>query len=296
MYFSDEEFGIDYDVDSEESDGHPFEVLEEDDEDDDEDDDDEESDAEVTYTNKAGDFSWTTTKPAGPTSLTDSTAPEKGRFNIDLERIVTPLDAFLEFFDSQIIDKILKHTNAEAAAVGNPGFKPISRDEFLSFLGILINAGRMHANKVNLDDLWSEDTVNGMVFYRAVMGKSRFKDIMRYVRFDDSVTRRAPKKFKSATGTGIPRQPNTPTDRLALIRWLVEALRANFSSKYTPGHEMTIDERMVNYRGRCYFIVYIKAKPHPYGIKLWCITDGENTFLCFFDVYTGNFVQNLIII
>lgn len=276
-----------FDLEDEDFGEDPFIIPDEDETEEEEEDCEGDGGAEVSFTNKAGDFVWTSMKPA-ESKPSWASVPEDGRFTIDLDRIRTPLAAFLEFFDSTIIERILQYTNAEAAAVDKPGFKEISRAELLAYFGILINAGRMHAKKMSLDDLWCDDTVNGMVFYRAVMGKSRFKEIMRFLRFDDSVARRPPTKFKSTPGTGI---PYVISDRLAPIRWLVESLRENFSSKYIPGRNVTIDERMVSYRGRCIFIVYIKAKPHPYGIKLWCITDAGNTFLLFFEVYTGNVDQ-----
>lgn len=72
-----------------------------------------------------------------------------------------------------------------------------------------------------------------------------------------------------------------------MIYIVAERLKKNFAEKYTPGRYLTIDERMVSYRGRCSFIVYMKAKPDPYGIKIWAVTDAETSYLLSFDIYAG---------
>ncbi|KAL6465955.1 hypothetical protein MHYP_G00260880 [Metynnis hypsauchen] len=38
---------------------------------------------------------------------------------------------------------------------------------------------------------------------------------------------------------------------------------------YNPGPEVTVDERLVPFRGHCSFKVYIPSKPGKYGIKIW---------------------------
>lgn len=183
----------------------------------------------------------------------------------------------------EMIDRLVQYTNGEASAKGDTDFRPVSRCTIQAWIGILINAGRMHANKVSIEELWSTDSVNGIVFYRAVMAKNRFKEITRYVRFDDTLSR-----------GNLNRELNSPaaqSDRLLKVRWFIEKLRQNFSSKYNPGRSLTVDERIVSYRGRCIFIVYIKAKPHPYGIKIWGVSDAENSFFVFFEVYAGKFIR-----
>lgn len=180
------------------------------------------------------------------------------------------------------MDRLVLYTNTEAAARGDTNYRPITRSTIQAWFGIIINAGRMHANKVSIEELWSTDSVNGIVFYRAIMSKSRYKEITRYIRFDDTSNRRNLNRELNA--------PSAPCDRLLKVRWFIEKMRQNFSSKYNPSRNLTVDERIVAYRGRCFFIVYIKAKPHPYGIKIWGVSDAENSFFIFFEVYAGEYV------
>lgn len=76
-----------------------------------------------------------------------------------------------------------------------------------------------------------------------------------------------------------------------MIGMVADELKKNFSEKYKPGLYVTVDERMVSYRGRCSFIVYLKAKPDPYGIKIWAVSDAETSYLLLFDIYAGMFYK-----
>lgn len=96
------------------------------------------------------------------------------------------------------------------------------------------------------------------------------------VRFDDSVARKN-------------RNVRT-TDRLSYVREFVEKLRHNFKRVYIPPMYITVDERMVRFRGRCIFKIYMKSKPARYGLKIWSIC-SQNGYLLDFDLYTGK--QNL---
>ena len=112
----------------------------------------------------------------------------------------------------------------------------------------------------------------------------------RYIRFDDSVARRTPAQYR---GDGAQHQVQASTDRLSLIRIVSDRLQKNFVEKYRPGKYLTVDERMINYRGRCSFIVYMKDKPDPYGIKIWAICDAATSYFLYFDVYAGQYNENI---
>lgn len=97
---------------------------------------------------------------------------------------------------------------------------------------------------------------------------------MVFFRFDDSVARKS-----------TPNKVNV--DRLGYVRDVVENLRRNFKRLYNPPQYITIDERMVRFRGRCIFKIYMKSKPARYGLKIWAIS-APNGYLIDFDLYTGN--------
>lgn len=54
------------------------------------------------------------------------------------------------------------------------------------------------------------------------------------------------------------------------------------------GQEITLDEQKCAFRGMIRFRVYMKNKPHKYGIKLFMKCDAVTGFPLTFEVYTGS--------
>ena len=91
-----------------------------------------------------------------------------------------------------MINEILTHTNRyynECTANWNEKnqkcFNAISKEEMLSFIGILFAAGRNRSNKMHLDEFWSEREMFRQPLFTAAMSKDRLKLVNRYIRFDD---------------------------------------------------------------------------------------------------------------
>ncbi|XP_045068840.1 piggyBac transposable element-derived protein 4-like [Coregonus clupeaformis] len=56
---------------------------------------------------------------------------------------------------------------------------------------------------------------------------------------------------------------------------------------YNPGPDVTVDEQLVPFRGRCPFRQYIPSKPAKYGIKTWVACDSKSSYAWKMQVYTG---------
>ena len=56
---------------------------------------------------------------------------------------------------------------------------------------------------------------------------------------------------------------------------------------YVPGTNLTIDEQLVTFRGRCPFRQYMPSKPEKYGIKIWAICDSTAHYVLKMNVYKG---------
>lgn len=112
----------------------------------------------------------------------------------------------------------------------------------------------------------------------------RYEQIYKYIRFDDSLSRRP------ARGSNTSKQPSKDQnshDRLRLIREVSDRIQTNILTIYEPSKDVTVDERMIPFRGKCAFRVYMKGKPCRYGIKMWCAVDVHNSMLANFDIYAG---------
>ncbi|KAK5887853.1 hypothetical protein CesoFtcFv8_016414 [Champsocephalus esox] len=56
---------------------------------------------------------------------------------------------------------------------------------------------------------------------------------------------------------------------------------------YEPGPEVTVDEQLVPFRGRCGFKQYMPSKPAKYGIKSWVACDARSSYAWNMQVSTG---------
>ncbi|GBP16779.1 PiggyBac transposable element-derived protein 4 [Eumeta japonica] len=82
------------------------------------------------------------------------------------------------------------------------------------------------------------------------MSEQRFKFLTRALRFDNIEDR----------------HDRAVIDKLAPIRDF-DLILINFQKHFVPSAEMTLDEQLLAFRGRCAFRQYIPNKPAKYGIK-----------------------------
>ena len=69
-------------------------------------------------------------------------------------------------------------------------------------------------------------------------------------------------------------------DKIAKVRWLVEAFVATSQSQYNNERVCTVDEMMIPYKGRyCNIQQYMKAKPIQFRIKVWALAKLQSRFV-----------------
>ena len=133
----------------------------------------------------------------------------------------------------------------------------------------MLLAGENKSHMEQLRELWSPQ--GGRPIFAATMPLNRFKDLLRYLRFDNKNTRAARRE----------------TDKLAAFRDIWEMFLPTLRRNYIPGTDMTVDEQLVPYRGRCPFRQYIPSKPVKYGIKIWWNCDAVTSYPLKGEVYLG---------
>ena len=106
--------------------------------------------------------------------------------------------------------------------------------------------------------LWDPET--NRAIFPAVMSLKRFCCISRVLRFDDKSDRRV-------------------HDKLAPIRVLWDKWVEILSKLHNPGTNVTVDEQLVAFRGRCPFNQYIPSKPSKYGVKIWTLCDSASSYV-----------------
>lgn len=187
------------------------------------------------------------------------------------------IDAFLQFITLEMVEDIVKFTNIFIERKRQYTKYSRSRDaqlttksEMMALLGLLYLLGLKGQQHTNVREVWAIDGT-GMLAVRACMGLNRFLFLLRAIRFDDHATRDERQK----------------TDRLAAVRSLLTSFEANCKKKYSLSEFVTIDEKLIPFRGRCSFIQYMPAKPAKYGLKIYALNDAETFYTSSFEVYCG---------
>ncbi|KAG4065245.1 hypothetical protein HA402_012687 [Bradysia odoriphaga] len=189
------------------------------------------------------------------------------------------IDTFNCIFNDEMRNVVITETNRKAKSVfdaeneSHPDkplkiWKLLTTDEFNAYLGVLITSGVHHSNKEHVTELFKEYS---HPLYRASIGKNRFKEISRFLRFDDFHTR----------------EERLKTDKAAPISNLFGMLNHNLFKYFDASECVTVDEQLYSYRGRTRFTQYMPNKPAKYGIKVWWACDASTGYPLFGEIYTG---------
>lgn len=192
-------------------------------------------------------------------------------------------DAFQCYVNEDMLADICIHTNRQGEVytrkfnenhpTGQMNWKNVTITELYAFIAVLVASGRNHGRKLHLSEMWAENDLFKQPFFTAVMSRNRFKMIFRHLRFDDPTTRE-----NRITET---------QDKLQAIRNTYDQFVKNCIDNYSPSENITVDERLATFRGKCPFRVYIKSKPGRYGIKIWVCSDSHTAYILNSQVYTG---------
>lgn len=167
---------------------------------------------------------------------------------------------------------ILNMTNLYGVRKYKKQWQNIDMDTLHAYFGLLLLAGVYRSYGECVTQLWNERT--GRPIFRATMSLKMFKRIHGCIRFDDREERIA------IASTSV-------CDKLAPIRNVYERWNKNLKAVFTPGKNVTVDEQLVPFRGRCPFRQYIPSKPAKYGIKIWVLCDSSNWYAYNTQIYVG---------
>ncbi|KAB0805147.1 hypothetical protein PPYR_02117, partial [Photinus pyralis] len=131
-------------------------------------------------------------------------------------------------------------------------------------------AGVYHANRLNAEDLWSNDG-SGVEIFRLAMSLQRFRFLIRCLRFDSKETRAMRRE----------------TDKLAPIRNVFDRFVANCQNGFHHSEFVTVDEMLAGFRGKCSFRQYIPSKPNKYGLKILALCDAKLFYTSKMEIYVG---------
>ncbi len=112
---------------------------------------------------------------------------------------------------------------------------------------MLYARGAFGAKNLPIHSLWSNTW--GISFFRDTMSCNRFKDILRFIRFD----------MKSC------RSQRLQTDKFLLASEVWRSFIENSILCYKPKENVTVDEQLFPTKARCRFTQYISNKPDKFG-------------------------------
>lgn len=133
----------------------------------------------------------------------------------------------------------------------------------------MLLAGVYKSHNESTESLWDE--TKGRPIFRATMSLERFKIISRIFRFDARQTRSS----------------RRASDKFAPIRELWEKWVEILPKHFNPTEYVTVDERLVGFRGKCPFRQYMPKKPAKYGIKFWVVCDNATSYVWNIQPYLG---------
>ncbi|KAF2902155.1 hypothetical protein ILUMI_04030 [Ignelater luminosus] len=103
---------------------------------------------------------------------------------------------------------------------------------------------------------------NSPVFSQT-MGRNRFKEILRYLRFDMKNSR--PERQK--------------TNKFALVSETWNKFIKNCLLCYKPEQDVTVNEQLFSSKARCNFTQFMANRPDKFGIKFWMLADVKPKYM-----------------
>ena len=201
----------------------------------------------------------------------------KPTVNQTLPPTATPMDFLDLFVPDLFFETLSEQTNKyatqkhEAAEKNDKYWTETTPDEMKIFLYIQYMFGIHHLPEADM--YWSLDPLLRVPAIADIMGKSRYQKINQYFHIKDN-TEALPKT-----------DPNY--DPLFKVRPLLDLVKEKSHTHYNPGQEISIHKAMIKFNGRLSFKQYIKGKPNPWGIKVWCAADPRTGYMLEYDVYLG---------
>ena len=83
-------------------------------------------------------------------------------------------------------------------------------------------------------------------------------------------------------------------DPLYKLRPFIDPLLNNFRAAYNLGREISIDESMIGFKGRLYFIQYMPKKPTKWGMKAFVLDEVQHPLEAYHGLVNGNLPTKVV--
>ena len=152
------------------------------------------------------------------------------------------------------------------------GWIDTSKTEMKSFVALQIAMGL--CQKPSIRSYWNEFWLTYIPF-DSVMSRNRFELIQTFLHFNN-------------TELQVPRGQRgfNPLFKIQPLLDIVDPTYM-YMQVYGPRRELSLDESMVNFKGRIFFRQYLPAKPTSWGIKELILAEAKTGYALKSIVYTG---------
>ncbi|XP_023213037.1 piggyBac transposable element-derived protein 4-like [Centruroides sculpturatus] len=246
---------------------------EEDDYDDDDDDDDEDSE-------NIGDEDWVDT--AGPRE--PFPAHNRGVIHKDFGENPRPKDIFDNFFPQELVELIVNETNKYANKYINlrqmnrmqmehsrdKSWRDTNPDEIRVLLALFILQGIVV--KPAHEMYFSRSKIIDTPFFCKIMPRDRFQILLSFLHFN-----KRQERSKS----------NSNYDLLQ-IKPVLDMLSERWQLTYTPERDISIDESLLQWKGRFKWKIYVPRKRNKLGIKSYKLCESSTGYVYNLMIYSGD--------
>ena len=94
-----------------------------------------------------------------------------------------------------------------------------------------------------------------MASYKIIPSRRRFKALLTFFKVVDCFAEQ-------------------PDDRLKKVGFIYEYMQQRFKQFYQPGQCISVDEHVIQSKGRFIFRQYMPKKPVKWGTKVWALCDS----------------------
>ena len=129
---------------------------------------------------------------------------------------------------------------------------------------IVITLNMVIVQLPSIKECWSTHECINIPFFRSVMSRDRFKQIL-----------------------GVLHVGSDGTTRKGKVQPFIDLLIPKFSQAFTPAQHIAVDEAMISFRGKASFKQYVRGKPHPWGIKAYVLSESATGYLHQVLIYYG---------
>ena len=155
---------------------------------------------------------------------------EETGINVNARNLKSCLDFFYLFFTQEVWHLLVSQTNLYAEQKRGPTESsvsyPVTESEMKAWISIYLNMGLI--TKPNINCYWSTNPVLSTPFFPAVMPRTRFLQILRYLHFADN--------------SCSPPHDSADYNKLYKIQPFLDLGIARVQEVYTPDRQLAIDD------------------------------------------------------